>query len=121
MSKLTKTKRRELHASALEGPGPWLIRSHYWNCWHRRSAEGGACGYTDDIAKAGVFELAKAREYHDEFGGRDEAIPVQRVVADLNRRLAELAAEQNAIAATISRVSGCAAASRQALSTEGEG
>jgi hypothetical protein len=52
----------------------WLIWSHYHAAWHRRSKEGGACGYTGDIAHAGLFERAKADSYND--GDRNEAFHV---------------------------------------------
>jgi hypothetical protein len=54
-----------------EGARVWLIWSHYHGAWHCRSAQGGACGYTDDIARAGLFERAKANDYND--GDRNEA------------------------------------------------
>lgn len=53
----------------------WLIWSHYHALWHRRdSTTGGACGYTADIAQAGLFERAKADSYND--GDRNEAFHV---------------------------------------------
>jgi hypothetical protein len=42
-----------------------LIYSNKWGLWHRRSEDGGACGYTSDILEAGVFETAKAWAYDD--------------------------------------------------------
>lgn len=59
---------RRLHVPfPMGGDGrEYLIWSYKWNAWHRRSDEGGACGYTTDLASAGVFEKAKARAYHDE-------------------------------------------------------
>lgn len=48
-----------------EGERCWLIWSRKWNCWHRRSTQGGACGYTDDLAQAGLFERRTADAYND--------------------------------------------------------
>jgi hypothetical protein len=57
-----------------DGSREWLIWSRYHNAWHCRSSIGGACGYTDDIARAGVFERSKADGYND--GDRNEAFHV---------------------------------------------
>src|ERR1700744_1553513 len=79
--------------------GPWLILSHYHGMWHRRSAEGGACGYTGDIERAGVFELSKAEQYNDwgTPGGRDEAVPVSRYISQFEQRLTEMDHERMAL------------------------
>lgn len=86
--------------------GPWLIRSHYWKAWHRRSSDGGACGYETDIAKAGIFGFDKANEYHDWQipNGRDEAIPVRRVAAELMARVRQMEAEREALEERIARL-----------------
>jgi hypothetical protein len=57
-----------------DGSREWLIWSRYHAAWHCRSSEGGACGYTSDIANAGLFERAKADAYND--GDRNEAFHV---------------------------------------------
>jgi hypothetical protein len=49
-----------------DGSREWLIWSKYWNAWHRRSEDGGACGYTSDIAQAGLFPRSKAASYNDD-------------------------------------------------------
>lgn len=110
----TATQAKKLHASALDSDGPWLIRSHYWGRWHRRSEDGGACGYTDDILNAGIFGRDKAEAYHDEFGGRDEAIPVERVISDLEHSLAEMDAARAAAAAKVQQVRAALTNSTQA-------
>jgi hypothetical protein len=83
--------------------GPWLIRSHYWGRWHRRGHDGGACGYTDDIAEAGIFGLDKAASYHDwqTPNGRNEAIPTKRYAKQMAARLREMEAERDAYAAKL--------------------
>jgi hypothetical protein len=57
-----------------DGSREWLIWSHYHSAWHRRSKEGDACGYTADIARAGLFDRAKADEYNN--GERNEAFHI---------------------------------------------
>ena len=54
-----------------DGERCWLIWSRYHNAWHQRSSTGGAAGYTNDIARAGLFDRKKADEYND--GDRNEA------------------------------------------------
>lgn len=49
-----------------DGSREWLIWSKYHSAWHCRSESGGACGYTYDIANAGVFDRAKAAAYNDD-------------------------------------------------------
>lgn len=76
----------------------YLIYSYKWGCWHRRSDDGQAAGYTRDIAKAGVFDRAKARVYHDEtvtkISERDNAaVHVRDQIAAMDARVAELRAE----------------------------
>ncbi|MBB3940730.1 hypothetical protein GGR39_002387 [Novosphingobium fluoreni] len=66
----------------------WLIWSKKWNCWHRRSAEGGACGYTGDLADAGLFPRAKAAAYHD--GIDNEAFHVSEQVEHIGRQIGTL-------------------------------
>lgn len=97
--------------------GPWMIWSHYWGRWHRRGSDGAASGYTDDIARAGVFDLSKAREYHDlEPNGRDEAIPRHRVLEKMEVRAAEIAAEH---AAALEKLRVARAALSPSPTTEG--
>lgn len=86
--------------------GPWFIRSHYWGRWHRRGDDGRAGGYTDDIAAAGVFDLDRARAYHEEPSPqrRDEAIPCSRLVAEMEERLAQMDRDRAAFAAKIDAV-----------------
>ena len=74
----------------------WFIWSKKWNCWHRRSESGGACGYTDDIAQAGIFVRAKAVEYHD--GYDNEAFHVSERLAQIDRRIAAHRTEADLIA-----------------------
>lgn len=112
---MTKELAVKLRPPVDPAEGPWLIHSHYWNTWHQRSSTGGAAGYSDDISQAGVFDLQKAREYHDlEVDGRDEAIPAHRVIADLEARLATMDAERAKFAATVEGV-------RAALSAKPQG
>jgi hypothetical protein len=85
----------------LNGEGPWLIRSHYWGAWHRRSEDGAACGYTQDIAGAGVFGFEKAREYHDWPDGRDEAVPLAEALPQLQERLTQINASRDKLKAII--------------------
>jgi hypothetical protein len=73
----------------------WLIWSREWRAWHRRSSCGGACGYTNDIAEAGLFPRPEAVAYHD--GIKDEAFHVsekidliRRAIAEHDRKLANL-------------------------------
>lgn len=87
-----------------ESDGPWLIRSHHWGRWHRRSEDGGACGYTDDLSKAGVFGFDMASAYHEPSGGRDEAIPVSRVLAEMDELLRQMQAGCDAFAAKIASI-----------------
>jgi hypothetical protein len=79
-----------------EGSGEWLIWSRYRGAWHRNSA-GLACGYTTDIAEAGLFPRSKAIEYHD--GDRNEPFHISekmdeitRAIAAHDRKLAKLSA-----------------------------
>lgn len=57
-----------------ENSREWLIWSKYHNAWHRRSNDGGACGYTCDISQAGIFVRSKAASYND--GDRNTAFHV---------------------------------------------
>lgn len=85
--------------------GPWLIWSHHWNCWHQRSSEGGASGYTDDIAQAGVFDERMARAYHDPPPHRrDEAVPARKAIKQAEARLAIMDAERAAFAVKVDRL-----------------
>jgi len=59
----------------------WLIWSRYHRAWHRRDIEGRACGYTSDIAQAGVFSRSKAEAYND--GDRNEAFHVSERIEQL--------------------------------------
>lgn len=93
------------------GSGPFYIRSRYWGSWHCKGTDGGASGYTNDILKAGVFGIEKAREYHETSAdGRDEAIPAVEVLAMLEasveERRAELAQAESVIASVKSAVAG---------------
>lgn len=63
----------------------WFIWSHYHHCWHRRSNEGGACGYTNDLGQAGIFVRAKAFEYH---GDRNEAFHASEIVTRIQAEAA---------------------------------
>lgn len=67
-------------------PRTHLIWSNYHRAWHRRSREGGACGYTDRLADAGLFEASKAHAYGGNQERRDKAIPAAEI-----RHKAELA------------------------------
>lgn len=49
-----------------DGSCEWLIWSKYWRAWHRKSVAGGASGYTDDIAEAGLFPRSVAVQYNDD-------------------------------------------------------
>lgn len=89
--------------------GPWLIWSYYHGCWHRRSAEGGACGYTQDVAQAGVFDERVARAYHDtgpKRHRRDVSIPAARVKAALRHAAAVKRSEADQLEATIALIAG---------------
>lgn len=66
----------------------WLIWSIKWNAWHRRSSTGGAAGYTDNLAYAGVFSIAMARAYHD--GEINTAVHVSEVADRVDREIADL-------------------------------
>jgi hypothetical protein len=86
-----------------EGSREWLIWSHYHALWHRRCSDtGGACGYTADIAEAGLFPRSKALGYHD--GERNEPFHfseklalIQRAIAEHDRKLGQL--QQMSVAA----------------------
>jgi len=95
--------------------GPWMIWSHHWSRWHRRSSDGGAAGYTDDITQAGIFDFEKAREYHDPPPyRRDEAVPVSRAFDQLDAALAAKTAERDALAEKIADAKRRAAANTPA-------
>jgi hypothetical protein len=72
-------------------PHGWLIWSKKWNCWHRRSMKGGACGYTSDIRSAGVFPRAKAAEYHD--GYDNEAFHLSEKIGLIEMEIGRARAE----------------------------
>lgn len=75
----------------------WLIWSNRWGRWHRRGAEGGANGYTSDIAEAGLFPFSIANDYHD--GVDDEAFHASDLVEKINpRMLALISHRRNLIA-----------------------
>lgn len=96
--------------------GPWLIWSNHWGRWHCRNSTGGAAGYTDDIANAGVFDEQKAREYHDPPPyRRDEAVPFSKAFAKLDARLVAMTAERDALADKIAAAKAVIAAKAQAL------
>ena len=81
-------------------PRTHLIWSIHWGRWHRRSEDGGACGYTDDVLQAGVFETSKAMAYHDVENAhpRDKAVPIaevrEQVAAKVEKMSKELEAAQ---------------------------
>lgn len=64
----------------------WLIWSRYHCAWHRRSNEGGACGYASDIAEAGIFVRSKANSYND--GDRNEAFHVSEKLPQIKAAIA---------------------------------
>lgn len=87
--------------------GPWLIWSYYHNCWHRRSADGRAAGYTDDVAQAGVFDERTARAYHDTAPKRyrrDVSVPAAKVAAALKHAAAMKRAEADRIETTLAAI-----------------
>ncbi|UPT53177.1 hypothetical protein [Synechococcus phage Ssp-JY42] len=89
--------------------GPWLIWSYYHNCWHRRSSDGGAAGYTNDVACAGIFDERVARMYHEDgpkAHRRNVSIPAAMVAATLRHKAAEKRAEADAIEATLKLIAG---------------
>lgn len=86
-----------------EGSREWLIWSRYHGSWHRRDeTTGGACGYTTNIAEAGLFPRDKAESYND--GDRNEAFHVSEKTGQLRaayvRHEAALANLQRALAQT---------------------
>lgn len=81
-----------------------LIWSNKRACWHRRSADGGACGYTLDIADAGIFETSTAMAYDDGPDGDDHAITIAEAAEGLRRRLASLDAQRVSLAETINQL-----------------
>ena len=88
--------------------GPWLIWSYHWSCWHRRSADGGASGYTSDVTQAGIFDERTARAYHDDGPKRqrrDVSIPAAKVVDALKHAAAEKRAEADRIEAVVAGLS----------------
>lgn len=66
----------------------FLIWSGKHHCWHRRGESGGANGYTTDILQAGIFETAKASEYHCTRENR--AVHVSKVIKQMREAAAEL-------------------------------
>ncbi|WP_133255220.1 hypothetical protein [Phenylobacterium kunshanense] len=89
--------------------GPWLIWSYYHNCWHRRSSDGTACGYTNDVTQAGVFDERTARAYHDtapKRWRRDVSIPAFKVAAALKHAAIEKRAEAERIEAVLAEIAG---------------
>jgi hypothetical protein len=90
------------------GKGPWLIWSHRWNSWHCKSSTGGAAGYSDDIAQAGVFDYEVAKAYHDADRTPrwvdNEAVPGSRLLKDMEQRLAEIEASRIALSNKIDRI-----------------
>lgn len=82
---------RESSQSGIPDAAKCLIWSIKWGRWHRRSADGQACGYTDDILRAGIFDGTFARGYDD--GETDMAVPVEHAEGDLQTRSAELRRE----------------------------
>ena len=84
-----------------EGSREWLIWSRYHGLWHRRDRNsGGACGYTSDIAHAGLFPRSKAVEYND--GDRNDAFHVTEKMTQLT---AALARHSEAVASLASAMS----------------
>lgn len=77
-------------------PDGWLIWSLKWGRWHRRGESGGAAGYTDELASAGVFPESVASAYNDRENNeavhvRDKAAEIQ---AELDRAISALASLQ---------------------------
>lgn len=68
----------------------WLIWSKKRGLWHRRSSDGGACGYTSDITQAGFFPYAKAASYND--GWDDTVFHVSEKMADIQREIRRMEA-----------------------------
>lgn len=85
----------------------WLIWSRYHGAWHRRSADGGACGYTNDIAQAGLFVRAKANSYND--GDRNEAFHVSERVEQLLYAREQLEIRMENVTAALTMASALAA------------
>ena len=103
--------------------GPWLIWSYHWNCWHRRSSDGGAAGYTNDVAQAGVFDERVARAYHDAGPRkyrRDVSVPAAKVAASLAHAAAVKRAEADAIEATLARIFPSRSALAQSPTRQGD-
>lgn len=46
-----------------EPAAKYLIWCKCYGLWHRRSREGRACGYTEQISEAGRFTAAEAKPY----------------------------------------------------------
>ncbi len=96
-------RKRDWRGRFIRKMGPqrngWLIWSKKWDCWHRRSATGGACGYTHDIRSAGVFTREKAASYHD--GHNNEAIHISDridvIIGEIRKARDEIAALEGMI------------------------
>lgn len=76
----------------------YLIWSHKWGRWHRRTEDGTAAGYTADIAQAGIFDRAKALQYHEARVEKciyrmNSVVHVRDQIAALKARAAEIRAE----------------------------
>lgn len=87
--------------------GPWLIWSYYWGCWHMRSSDGGAAGYTSDVTQAGVFDEQTARAYHEDGPKRHRrnvSVPALKVEAALRHAAAMKRAEAERIEATLALI-----------------
>jgi hypothetical protein len=68
-------------------PRTHLIWSVKWGRWHRRCVDtGGACGYTDDILRAGLFETSTALDYGSE-PEINRAVPVAEALKSLRDAL----------------------------------
>lgn len=74
-----------------------LIWSLKWGLWHRRSEDGGACGYTNDILQAGIFETKTAMDYDDSNEPSEyqnnQAVPI----AEAREQIVRAIARQQAI------------------------
>lgn len=61
-----------------------------------RSSTGGACGYTDNILHAGIFEIDKARAYNDRPPHRrDVAVPARKALRLIQEKVEAAKADAN--------------------------
>lgn len=88
----------------------YLIWSHKWGRWHRRSQDGTAGGYTADVAQAGVFDRTRALEYHEARVAKciyrmNSVVHVRDQVATIRARAAEIRAEAAQVEALADQLS----------------